>query len=93
MPRWRTTRAVRTSTARSSEAVPRQPTPIERVQEAEEPCRRLKEQEPRLRDKELEFVNDITERLERFQDDTFVSPKQIFWLRDIYQRLTDGEDE
>lgn len=41
-----------------------------------------------LRPEEEDFVSDMRERLEKYGDHTMVSPKQIFWLRDIVDRQT-----
>lgn len=40
-----------------------------------------------LSPKEQNFVADTAQRLELYGDATQVSAKQLFWLRDIYQKI------
>jgi hypothetical protein len=35
---------------------------------------------------EADFVTGLIDRFEKYGDQTFVSPKQLFWLRDIHGR-------
>jgi len=42
-----------------------------------------------LTSKEHGFVSDIWDRLERFQEKTSISDKQLFWLRDIKSRYAE----
>ncbi|KKM79580.1 hypothetical protein LCGC14_1348470 [marine sediment metagenome] len=37
--------------------------------------------------KEQEFVYDMQERFDQYQEQTFISPRQLFWLRSIRDRV------
>jgi hypothetical protein len=40
-----------------------------------------------LTPKEAGFVSNLASKLEDYGEKTFVSAKQLFWLRDIYQKI------
>jgi len=40
----------------------------------------------RFANKDIEFVHSMERRLEMYGDRTFISPKQLFYLRDIKDR-------
>lgn len=39
-----------------------------------------------MRSNEVDLVNSLAEKLERYGEKTFVSAKQLFWLRDMEER-------
>lgn len=39
-----------------------------------------------LEPREQDFVGKIAERLEQYGSEAFVSPKQLFWLRDLKEK-------
>lgn len=39
-----------------------------------------------MSDREREFVEKLYERYEQYQEQTYVSPKQLFWLRDLLEK-------
>ncbi len=43
-----------------------------------------------LSDNELRFIDGLAGRIERFQEDTFLSPKQRGWLEAIARRLDEA---
>jgi len=59
----------------------------ERASEAGELVTRLVEQLGRLNMKERQFVRDMEDRLEKYGERTYVSVKQIGWLRELEQRV------
>lgn len=62
-------------------------TPLSRAREAKELLSQLEDHHDDLKEKELEFIQGLSERIEKFGDMTIVSPRQLFWLRDIRDRV------
>ena len=60
--------------------------------------RRVRAHAEHLSDREIRFVDDSADRIERFAGDTFLSPRQRDWLESIGRRLdaagvpADGDD-
>ena len=46
----------------------------------------LEDHSEELDSRESDFYTNIADRLEQYGDKTFVSPKQLFWLRDLKDR-------
>ena len=64
-------------------------TPRRRAQEAGELLDRLTDNLPLLHAHERKFVEELYERYGEYGDRTIVSPKQIFWLRDLDEKCRD----
>lgn len=58
-----------------------------RASEAERILGMLDGCEDGLKEREREFVIQMRERIEQYGKNTFVSSKQLFWLRDIKDRF------
>lgn len=41
-----------------------------------------------MKEHEADFVTDMSERLDKYGDECFVSEKQISWLRSLQERYT-----
>lgn len=61
-------------------------TPEERAREAKRLAESLLDTTPAMKEHEREFVEKMAERTQEYGEQTFVSPKQLFWLRDLYER-------
>ena len=61
-------------------------TPERRAQEADELTNMLADAEVWMTRTEAIFFRDMYERLEKYGDRTFVSPKQLFWLRELKEK-------
>lgn len=61
----------------------------ELIDEAQTLVARLVTVKHKLRENECEFVLSLDEKLRRYGYGAFVSPKQLFWLRDLEQRYVD----
>jgi hypothetical protein len=61
----------------------------ELIDEARTLVSRLVAVKHRLRENECEFVMSLDEKLRTYGYGAFVSPKQLFWLRDLEQKYAD----
>jgi len=52
---------------------------------------RLVKVKHKLRENECEFVMSLDDKLRQYGYGAFVSPKQLFWLRDLEQRYVPDE--
>lgn len=59
----------------------------DRAGEAAELVARLTSHREALSSRESEFLTSMEERCEKYGEKAFVSLKQIFWLRDLEQRV------
>ena len=60
---------------------------IERLDEATRLLTQLQDFHEELKPKELSFVTDLQIRIEKYKANSFVSLKQLTWLRDIAKRF------
>jgi hypothetical protein len=60
---------------------------IERVSEARRLVTEILPFTDKLSAKNAEFIQKFHDRFEQYGDGTFVSAKQLFWLRDIYETV------
>lgn len=58
----------------------------------QELIRRAGEDAAELRDRDIQFVDSMTLRIDKFGERTFVSEAQRKWLKDIERRLDEAED-
>jgi hypothetical protein len=61
-------------------------TPERRSEEADELVGKLADAEAAMMEHEAKFLRDMQERFERYGNKTMVSPKQLFWLRDLLEK-------
>jgi phage shock protein A len=61
--------------------------PESRTNEAEKLLEMLEGRDEAMAPNEQKFVTDLRERFEKYGAKTMVSPKQVFWLRDIKDRM------
>jgi hypothetical protein len=61
------------------------------IDEARTLVQRLVPVKHKLRENECEFVMSLDEKLRRYGYNAFLSPKQLFWLRDLEQRHVPDE--
>jgi hypothetical protein len=61
------------------------------INEAQTLCARLMPYIGNLRENECEFVTTLDEKLRKYGNGTFVSAKQLFWLRDLEQKHVPDE--
>lgn len=61
------------------------------IDEARELVARLVPVKHKLRENECEFVMSLDEKLKTYGYGAFVSPKQLFWLRDLEERNVPDE--
>jgi hypothetical protein len=59
----------------------------EDVAEAERLVNELKDNTEGLRPNEKSFVEDLSEKFDKYGEGTFISHNQLRWLRDIYERV------
>lgn len=55
--------------------------------EAEELIERLSDRSEALTERDAEFVTSLAERFEQYGERTRVTRPQVFWLRDIAERV------
>lgn len=58
----------------------------ELIAEASKLVERLTPVVGKMRENEAEFIRSMSEKLKRFGAETFVSPRQLFWMRDLDER-------
>jgi hypothetical protein len=58
-------------------------TDAEKVTEARKHVEALVDHVAAMAPNEAKFITDLSERFEKYGDKTFISNKQLFWLRDI----------
>lgn len=46
-----------------------------------------------LRDNQAEFVTSLSAKMQQYGDRAFVSPAQLFWLRDLQKYVPDERQE
>jgi hypothetical protein len=61
------------------------------IDETRELVSRLVEVKHKLKERECEFVLSMDEKLRTYGYGAFVSAKQLFWLRDLEERLVPDE--
>jgi len=58
----------------------------EMAKEATDIATQLIDSTQAMAEHEARFVIGVLERLEKYGDRTFISPKQLFWLRDLLEK-------
>ncbi len=61
-------------------------TPERRAEEARELVDKLVDSTGDMCEREADFITSMAERLEKYGTRTVVSPKQLFWLRDLVEK-------
>lgn len=60
---------------------------LEQEEELQEILDHIVAHRSEIKGKEIEFVDDMVKRFEEYGSETFVSPKQFSWLRNIKNRI------
>jgi hypothetical protein len=65
-------------------------TPERRAEEAQQLIKQLADHTETMNQKEQGFISETSDRLDQYGTKAFISPKQLFYLRDLVSRYVHG---